>query len=629
MKRIKTKRIVKSIKLINKQIRVLQRGVHQRNTTNTRIREQEHSRSSSEHIEAKNDEIIQRAIGGNVRVLMLASAAVRKRLLHVDQVTDSFLKIERGMKPSLRIKLARWPVKWKQPRIVRQKALRITEKVVLQQLTQRRPAGKKSLKYTTVNVKADRSRKERAYEPQQRVTTVVAPLASWKAKQKRGINPSKTRSMVLHTFKQMNKLSPKVSHAPRRDKHTEQQKQTLQAAIQTRNSIQLTRAVVQMNIRIMKMLVRATALLVKGMAALLGVSSSVIILLCIMMIIAALLSSPFAIFVADENNEPGTQKLSIIVGDIDNQFKARIVQERQTAGDIDRVELHYAGSADNSRIDNWPEVLAVFAVQTSMSSAGFDVATMDKSRIEMLQAVYWDMNQLTAHVETLEHTEVVIIEQEDGSREEQKVTEYERVLHLSVTARTAEQQAAFYQFNAEQTDLMNELLSAGFRPMMLSLLGKEDHVGLSVGELEAIQTSLPPGVLGSQAVELALTRLGDPYSQLKAGQGSYTDCSYLVQWVYKQLEVGLPRTAAEQARFIVDNGRALNADELKAGDLIFWSYEKNGRFMNITHVGIYAGNGKVVDASSSRLQVVYRNVFDADRQVLYGRPYLSGGDPAI
>lgn len=44
--------------------------------------------------------------------------------------------------------------------------------------------------------------------------------------------------------------------------------------------------------------------------------------------------------------------------------------------------------------------------------------------------------------------------------------------------------------------------------------------------------------------------------------------------------------------------------------------------MNITHVGVYAGNGMVVDASSSRGKVVYRNLFDADKQVLYGRPAL-------
>lgn len=429
--------------------------------------------------------------------------------------------------------------------------------------------------------------------------------------------------MVARTIKSAHLFASEAGHARKEEKHVVQQKRMLQTAIQARHSIQAARAVAQMNLRLMKILVRAIALLVKGMAALLGVSSSVIILLCIIMIIAALLSSPFAIFVADENTELATQKISLIVEELDEQFKTRLVQERQAAGDVDRVEMHYTGSADNSRIDNWPEVLAVFAVKTSMSTVGIDVATMDRRRVELLQTVYWDMNQLASYVETLEHTEMVANEQEDGSIEEHSVTEYERVLHLSITARTAEQQAALYDFNAEQTDIMNELLSAAFRPMMLALLGKDAHVGLSTGELEAIRTDLPVGVLGSQAVELALTRLGDPYSQLKAGQGNYTDCSYLVQWVYQQLEVGLPRTAAEQARFIVDNGLSLTADELTAGDLIFWSYEQNGRFMDITHVGIYAGNGKVVDASSSRLQVVYRNVFDAELQVMYGRPYFN------
>ena len=42
--------------------------------------------------------------------------------------------------------------------------------------------------------------------------------------------------------------------------------------------------------------------------------------------------------------------------------------------------------------------------------------------------------------------------------------------------------------------------------------------------------------------------------------------------------------------------------------------------MNITHVGIYAGYGMVVDSSYSKVKVVFRPLFDNDMQVLYGRP---------
>lgn len=169
---------------------------------------------------------------------------------------------------------------------------------------------------------------------------------------------------------------------------------------------------------------------------------------------------------------------------MDEQFLALLERERQAAGKVERVEMHYTGSAANSLIDNWPGGLAVFAVKTSMSVARLDVATMDRQRVEMLRAVYWDMNQIASNVETLEHTRMVAVEQEDGSFVEQEITEYERILYQLITTRTAQQRAALYAFS----------------------------------------------------------------------------------------------TAAEQERFIVDNGLILVSDELAPDDLIFWSYESKWVF---------------------------------------------------
>ena len=131
---------------------------------------------------------------------------------------------------------------------------------------------------------------------------------------------------------------------------------------------------------------------------------------------------------------------------------------------------------------------------------------------------------------------------------------------------------------------------------------------------------LEPSKHGKMVVELAKSRLGNPYSQAFRGRGSYTDCSYLTMWCYRQLGIMLPGTAAEQARYLVENQLTISKNNLQPGDLVFWSYKPNGRFMNITHVGVYAGDGMVVDASSSRGKVVYRNLFDSEKQMLYGRP---------
>ena len=141
-------------------------------------------------------------------------------------------------------------------------------------------------------------------------------------------------------------------------------------------------------------------------------------------------------------------------------------------------------------------------------------------------------------------------------------------------------------------------------------------------ELEKLYHDLPVGENGSEIVKLAMTRLGDPYSQERRGQGNYTDCSYLTMWSYRQIGIIIPGTAAEQGRFCVNNNLTVSKEDLVPGDLVFWSHKPNGRFMNITHVGVYAGNGKVIDAAYSKGQVVYRDLFDSNKQVLYGRPHI-------
>lgn len=140
------------------------------------------------------------------------------------------------------------------------------------------------------------------------------------------------------------------------------------------------------------------------------------------------------------------------------------------------------------------------------------------------------------------------------------------------------------------------------------------------GDGNVIYYDLPIGEAGGRVVELAMSRLGHPYSQNHRGKENYVDCSYLTMWCYRQAGIVLPGTAAEQGRYLVEHNLTIAEEDLQPGDLVFWSYKPNGRFMNITHVGIYAGDGMVVDASYSKGKVVYRNLFDADKQVLYGRP---------
>ena len=66
-------------------------------------------------------------------------------------------------------------------------------------------------------------------------------------------------------------------------------------------------------------------------------------------------------------------------------------------------------------------------------------------------------------------------------------------------------------------------------------------------------------------------------------------------------------------------GKVVSESEMKPGDLIFYSYTNNGRYKNISHMGIYVGDGKMVEAMNEDNGVVYGNYHNGSL-VMIGRP---------
>lgn len=90
---------------------------------------------------------------------------------------------------------------------------------------------------------------------------------------------------------------------------------------------------------------------------------------------------------------------------------------------------------------------------------------------------------------------------------------------------------------------------------------------------------------GKKALAFAKNQIGDSYAYAANGPNSW-DCSGLTGGAWKAAGVKLPRTS--QAQYKV--GKKVSKSNLKKGDLVFF-------YSGISHVGIYAGNGKVVHAS--------------------------------
>lgn len=138
---------------------------------------------------------------------------------------------------------------------------------------------------------------------------------------------------------------------------------------------------------------------------------------------------------------------------------------------------------------------------------------------------------------------------------------------------------------------------------------------------EEFRSEIPSFGVGSDVANLALTKVGCQYSQALRYSEGYYDCSSLVQRCYAEFGVTLPATASTQGKYIVDHGLEVTEDMLEPGDLIFYSYENNGEFLNISHVAIYIGNGRMVHAANTARGVV-NDPFIPTNVGLYGRPSL-------
>lgn len=92
-------------------------------------------------------------------------------------------------------------------------------------------------------------------------------------------------------------------------------------------------------------------------------------------------------------------------------------------------------------------------------------------------------------------------------------------------------------------------------------------------------------------VSAALACIGKPY-KLGSTDISAFDCSSLVQYAAAEAGLQLPRTAALQSK----EGQEITRADLTPGDLIFFDFEAPPTA--IRHVGIYTGDGKMVNAQS-------------------------------
>ncbi|MBJ7454146.1 MAG: transglycosylase SLT domain-containing protein [Blastococcus sp.] len=112
------------------------------------------------------------------------------------------------------------------------------------------------------------------------------------------------------------------------------------------------------------------------------------------------------------------------------------------------------------------------------------------------------------------------------------------------------------------------------------------------------------GTASETAVVTAASKyIGVPYLWGGTDPAKGLDCSGFTQKVFGDLGIELPRVSSQQAT----SGTAVaSIDEARPGDLVFFDYSPDRP--GIDHVGIYVGNGKMIDSPKPGDTVGIRNV---------------------
>ncbi|RZS91421.1 cell wall-associated NlpC family hydrolase [Motilibacter rhizosphaerae] len=133
-------------------------------------------------------------------------------------------------------------------------------------------------------------------------------------------------------------------------------------------------------------------------------------------------------------------------------------------------------------------------------------------------------------------------------------------------------------------------------------------------------TPTTPSALGQQAVELAKGYVGVPYLWGGTDPSKGLDCSGLVQLVYGKLGVDLPRVSRDQATV---GTPVADLSQAQPGDLLFFHTP-------VSHVGIYAGGGKMVEAPRTGKDVQVVDVYATPTAIrrVTGLPQAPAAAPA-
>ena len=216
-----------------------------------------------------------------------------------------------------------------------------------------------------------------------------------------------------------------------------------------------------------------------SLLALLGAGGVVLVLAMVIGAAAAVIGSPMGILFVDESGDPNSIPIAEIVAETNADFSAAINDIVSAHPECSETTMEYDYEDGHTWASYWPEVLAIFAVDTNLNSDS-DVIVINAAQKQRIQDAFWSMHEITYEVEEVDTTPEPT--EDDPDLEQQ--TEY--ILHITVNSKTVDELAELYNFTQDQNDILHELLSDEMRPTLLALCG-----GIGIIEDGALCWPLP------------------------------------------------------------------------------------------------------------------------------------------
>jgi len=371
------------------------------------------------------------------------------------------------------------------------------------------------------------------------------------------------------------------------------------------------------------LVVRKALVWIKAVAPIVGLVLLLLVLVVAMVavpviaVIAILYNSPFALFLPPlESGDTMQTVTSAYVQEFNRDVNTKA--NEHTGCDIGEiVYVDYEGMEEKP--SNYYDIMAVYMVKYGVGDTATVINDTSKG---WLQSVVNDMCSYTTSTGTKD------VEETDDEGNVTTVTK--SVLYVNVTLKSYRDMISVYGFNSDQVEMLEQIMSPDFMGQ-LGYAGSGSGGGGGSPGVSSMTEDEINAILGGitdsrhkTVCSYALHRVGYPYSQDLRDSGNYYDCSSLAYYSWKDAGVDISHggatTAAAEAQGLDEEGKTVTYDQLQQGDLIFYSFTSNGRYKNISHVAVYVGNGKVVEALNENLGVVYRDVASTGKIVVIGRP---------